>query len=267
MSALGHYLEEEGIASIAIALIRPQAEKTRPPRALWVPFELGRPIGPPSDKAFQKRVILAALDMLVEGGGPVRIKDFPDDDPREASDPAWQAPAYPHPDAPPLAGDGASVAGSLNSLSPASGGGSGWGLGSILAEQVEAELRALAPAYAASCVRHERSTVGLLGLPPAACGEYLAAWLRGERPESPIADMSPALALRFALDDLKAFALEAALSPGTRPSSRQLGDWLWNETALGTAIQALRREFLAGDDERLKQLAFFFVPALRVSPG
>ena len=235
MSALGHYLEEEGIASVAIALIRPQAEKTRPPRALWVPFELGRPIGPPSEKAFQKRVILAALGMLVEGGGPARIKDFPDDDPREAPDPSWRPP-----------------------LQPATEHG---------ADAVEAELRALAPAYAASCTRRERSTVGLSGLPPAACGEYFAAWLRGDRPASPIADMSPALALRFALDDLKAFALEAALSPGTRPSSTQLGDWLWNETALGAAIQALRREFLAGDDERLKQLAFFFVPALRVPPG
>ncbi|HVH82241.1 MAG TPA: selenoprotein B, partial [Stellaceae bacterium] len=60
MSALGHYLEEEGIATVAIALIRPQAENTRPPRALWVPFELGRPIGPPSDPAFQKRVIMTA---------------------------------------------------------------------------------------------------------------------------------------------------------------------------------------------------------------
>ena len=87
MSALGHYLEEAGIASVAIALIRPQAENTRPPRALWVPFELGRPIGPPSDPAFQKRVILAALRMLAASGGPVSLHDFPDDDPREMPDP------------------------------------------------------------------------------------------------------------------------------------------------------------------------------------
>ena len=235
MSALGHYLEEEGIASVAIALIRPQAEKTRPPRALWVPFELGRPIGPPSDPVFQKRVVLAALQMLVEPGGPVRIADFPDDDPREAPDSNWRPPI------PPSGERGAAV--------------------------VEAELRTLARAYAGSCTRRERSTVGLSGLPPAQCGEYFAGWLRGERPESPIADMSPALALRFVIDDLKAFALEAALSPGAKPSSQQLGDWLWDETALGAAIQTLRRDFLAGDDERLKQLAFFFVPSLRVAPS
>jgi hypothetical protein len=40
VSALGHYLEEEGIATVAISLIRPQTENTKPPRALWVPFEL-----------------------------------------------------------------------------------------------------------------------------------------------------------------------------------------------------------------------------------
>jgi hypothetical protein len=241
VSALGHYLEEEGIATVAIALIRPQAEHTRPPRALWVPFELGRPIGPPSDVAFQKRVIMAALGMLAAQRQPSLIVDFPDDDPREAADPGWRPPVSPHPVLPPLAGE-------------------------ALADAVEAELRALAPAYAASCVRRERSTVGLSGLAPAACGEYVAAWLRGERPASPVADMSPALALRFAIDDLKAFALEAAIANGA-PSSRQLGDWLWNDAALGAGLQALRRECLAGDDERLKAVAAFFVPALRVPPG
>jgi hypothetical protein len=239
VSALGHYLEEEGIATVAIALIRPQAENTRPPRALWVPFELGRPIGPPGDGAFQKRVILAALGLLGANRQPSLIVDFPDDDPREATDPDWRPPIAP-------------------TVTPT-------GL-AALAEAVEAELRALAPAYAASCTARERSTVGLSGLAPAACGEYLAAWLRDERPASPVADMSPALALRFVIDDLKAFALEAAITVG-KPSSRQLGDWLWNETALGAGLQVLRRQCLAGDDERLKTVAAFFVPALRVPPG
>ena len=243
MSALGHFLEEEGIATVAIALIRKQAENTRPPRALWVPFELGRPIGPPSDVAFQKQVILAALSLLDARPQASLIVDFPDDDPRETSDPSWRPPVSPHPDPPPLAGEGAALAAAM-----------------------EAELRALAPAYAASCTARERSTVGLSGLAPAACGEYVAAWLRGERPASPVADMSPALALRFAIDDLKAFALEAAIARGA-PSSTQLGDWLWNDTALGAGLQALRRDCLAGDDERLKAVAAFFVPALRVPPG
>jgi hypothetical protein len=242
VSALGHYLEEEGLATVAIALIRPQAEHTRPPRALWVPFELGRPIGPPRDPAFQRRVILAALGLLGAERQASLIVDFPDDDPRETPDPDWRPPID-HPNPPPPIGDGAA-----------------------LAAAVEAELRSLAPAYAASCTRRVRSTVGLSTLPPAECGAYLAAWLRGERPASPVADMSPALALRFVIDDLKAYALEAAIAEGW-PSSKQLGNWLWNQTVLGQALRILRRDCLAGDDERLKAVAAFFVPALRVPSG
>jgi hypothetical protein len=77
---------------VAISLIRPQTENTKPPRALWVPFELGRPFGPPSDAAFQKRVILAALRLLECESGPVIIEDFPEEDPRERPDPAWRPP-------------------------------------------------------------------------------------------------------------------------------------------------------------------------------
>ncbi len=229
MSALGHYLEEEGIASVAIALVRPQAENTRPPRALWVPFELGRPIGPPSDAAFQKRVILAALGLLEANKHASLIVDFPDDDPREAPDAAWRPPAGPAP-----------------------------------AAAFESEMRTLAPLYAQSCTERARSTVGLSGLPPAEFGAYIAAWLRGENPASPIPDMSPLLALRFAIDDLKAYALEAAIAGRTRPSSKQLGDWLWNESAAGAAIRALRERLNAGD-ERQQAVAAFFVPAVRLS--
>ena len=68
----------------------------------------------------------------------------------------------------------------------------------------------------------------------------MAAWLRGETPESPSAEMSAVLTLRFAVDDLKAAYIEVALSSSARPSGNQLGDWLWNDTAAGMAIFALQ---------------------------
>jgi hypothetical protein len=248
VSALGHYIEEEGIATVAIALVRPQAERTRPPRALWVPFELGRPFGPPNDPAFQKRVILAALGLLeAEAGGPVLLADFAEDDPRERPDPGWRPPLdNPHPNPPPPAGEG--IAGRA-----------------ALADALDAEMRALAPAYAQSCTERGRSTVGLSGFAPAAFGEYIASWLRGAWPPSPVPDMSPVLCLRFAVDDLKAYCLEAALAGGGLPSSRQLGDWLWNRTVSGAAIRELRRMLSSDADERAKLIAgMFLVPALRV---
>jgi hypothetical protein len=36
---------------------------------------------------------------------------------------------------------------------------------------------------------------------------------------------------------------------------------------LAAALQVLRQDCLAGDDERLKAVAAFFVPALRVPAG
>ena len=42
-----------------------------PPRALWVPFELGRPIGAPDEPDFQRRVVEAALALFAAPDGPV----------------------------------------------------------------------------------------------------------------------------------------------------------------------------------------------------
>jgi hypothetical protein len=242
VSALGHYLEEEGVPTVAISLIRAQTENTKPPRALWVPFELGRPFGPPSDAAFQKRVILTALRLLERERGPVVIEDFPEDDPRERPDPRWRAP-FAKPD--------------LSDRSATH-------LGAALENEsarVEAEYRRAAE-------ERGRTIVGLSGLSTGEAGRYMAAWLRGETPESPSAEMSAVLTLRFAVDDLKAAYIEVALSSSARPSGNQLGDWLWNDTAAGAAIFALRSMYLTSEDERLKAIAgLFLVPGVRVPPS
>jgi hypothetical protein len=239
VSALGHYLEEEGIATVSISLIRPQTENTRPPRALWVPFELGRPFGPPGDSSFQKRVLVAALRMLERESGPVIIDDFPDDDPRARPDPAWPTPALP-------------VAFAHHS-------------GAALPAALQAEIGLLRQAHEEWIAQFGRTTVGLSGLPMVDCGAYVGAWLRGEAPASPRDGFSAPLMLRFAIDDLKAYGLEAGAAGSAKPSSRQLGDWFWEETATGAAIHALREAGLASDDERVKLIAGnFMVPAARV---
>jgi uncharacterized glyoxalase superfamily protein PhnB len=239
VSALGHYLEEEGIATVAISLIRPQTENTKPPRALWVPFELGRPFGPPSDAAFQRRVVLAALRMLEHGDGPVVIEDFADDDPRAVPDPTWRPPFAP----------AAVAAGPADSL----------------AARLEAEILLLRGAHERWVAQHGRTTVGLSRLSISECARYIADWLRDKAPPSPREGFSAPLMLRFAVDDVKAYWLEAAAAGAAKPSSRQLGDWFWNESAAGVAIRALREVLQASDDDRLKLIvANFMVPAMRV---
>lgn len=239
MSALGHYLEEEGLATVAISLIRPQTERTKPPRALWVPFELGRPFGPPSDADFQRRAILTALRLLERQDGPVLIEDFPDDDPRRNPDSNWQPPPVP------------ALAADLGNAS--------------LASCMEAEMQALHAAHQRWIDQHGRTTVGISELPMVDAAHYVAEWLRGHNPESPRDGFSAPLELRFAIDDLKAFALEAAAAGPAKPSSRQLGDWLWNNTATGAALHAIRAMLLNSEDSRLKLIAEnFIVPGARV---
>ena len=59
------------------ALIRKHAEEIKPPRALAVPFELGRPLGAPNEPEFQRRVLRECLELLNAESGPV-LADFPD---------------------------------------------------------------------------------------------------------------------------------------------------------------------------------------------
>ena len=243
MSALGHYLEEEGIATVAVVLIRPQAENTKPPRALWVPFELGRPFGPPNDPAFQKRVVLAALGMLVEDGGPVRIIDFPDDDPRARAR--------------------SGVAAAFHA-----GGGREWRCRVARIPAGGGNPAARRARIGVGWSNIGRSTVGLSGLAIGDCARYVADWLRGKAPPSPRDGFSAPLILRFAVDDLKAYCLEAAGSGSAKPSSLQLTDWFWNETATGAAIHVLRKVLQAHEDERLRLIVSnFVVPAARVRAG
>ena len=75
---IAYYLESEGIQTAGIALFREIAETMKPPRILWVSFPLGRPLGKPSDAAFQTEVIKQALGLLDAEQGPV-LEDYPID--------------------------------------------------------------------------------------------------------------------------------------------------------------------------------------------
>ena len=57
-------LERRGIATVAIQLLRVVAERVRPPRALFVPFAHGFPLGAADDPPQQHSVIEAALALL-----------------------------------------------------------------------------------------------------------------------------------------------------------------------------------------------------------
>lgn len=68
-------MERRGIATVVVQLLREVAEKVRPPRALFVPFKHGYPLGVPNDAARQTAVVEAALRMLEDDrlSGPALV--------------------------------------------------------------------------------------------------------------------------------------------------------------------------------------------------
>lgn len=233
MSALGLMLEARGVPTVVIGLIRLHMEKVKVPRGLWVPFELGRPLGEPEDAAFQTRVLRAALGLFATARSPSTIVDFAEEAPGRLPLPGWR-PAV--------------------TLAP----------GLALAD----EIRALEAAQAAHAARRRRSTVGLTDLAPADWAGYLTAGLGGALPERSRPGLSPAQLLKFCADDLKAYYSEAAQSDGARPSSRQVDDWFWNETTAGRTLQAIRKAALASDQAGLKAVGGnLIVPGARVVAG
>jgi hypothetical protein len=224
-------IESRGIPAVAIGLVRPHLESTRAPRALFVPFPLGRPLGEPGDAAFQRRVLLHALGLLERRDGPVILDDFPEDAPNSRDLPGWEPP-FAMPDPP----DG------------------NW------EAALRAELAMLQPWWARAQVRFGRTTVGLSGLQPDAWPAIMAAFLRREVP-SPPGDRSPALTLRYVADDLKALLLEAVQADGDPPSNRQLNIWLFNRTVAGRMLVTLQQLAAASEHKGLKTVARFLVPA------
>ena len=179
-------MEDEGLATAAVALLRNQVEDVAPPRALWVPFPLGRPFGASGDAGFQRRVLRAVLALFERPSGPV-LEDFPEDLPPEGdAEEGWVCPVrFPRQAEP--------------------------------RDALQEEIDALAPWYQASLDRLGRTTMGASGLEPAEAARFLAGWLRGEADRANGMDLPDAL--RLASEDLKAYYLEAVTArPGSGAS-------------------------------------------------
>jgi hypothetical protein len=228
-------LEERGLATTVIAAVLPQVEKTRPPRAVFVPFMLGRPLGEPNDPTFQRRVLMQALRLLERTDGPVILEQFPDDNPSWFDRPDWK-PAVDLP-----------MPGTYQNASA-------W------EAAFRAELQSVLPVWERFKSRVGRTTVGLAGQPPEAWAAFATSFLDGALPTVSLHD-TPALALRFLADDLKALYGEAVQADGPPPSARQIDRWFWRQTVAGQLLIALRSMSTESENNALKTVGGrFFVP-------
>lgn len=226
-------LEEQGLSTVLIGLIPQHVARMRPPRALLVPFELGRPFGAPNQPALQSAVLEAALNLLQEALSPpfiarfettLEVRAFEDE---EDHSEGWTCPvSLPAPEQ-----------------------------DRDTTEQLLEEVRLLQPWYERGQRDRGYSTVGASGLDM----QEIVRWLSllagdaGNPGEGTARDNEFALRLKLAVEDLKAFYLEAATAQPGPTSSRAAFDWFWNATLAAGLLHRLR-DALTQDEDPLVRI-------------
>lgn len=227
MGALGHYLEREGIATAQISLIREQTAAIKPPRALWVPFMLGRPFGAPDAPEFQRKVLHALLRLFETRSGPV-LADFPEDAPATATGDAVTAFACPVSFAKDAADD------------------------SDMATALQQEIAQLSPWYDLAKKRRGRSTFGISGLKVEDAAKHAASYLNV--PAAPYAGLTAGVALKRVCDDLKAWYYEAVAAQPGNLQAKDIDHWFWHETTAAKVFLAIQQVCLKSVDKSLQPL-------------
>jgi hypothetical protein len=231
VGGLGHFLEDEGVATVQVSLVREHTETMRPPRALWVPFMLGRPLGVPEDPEFQKRVLRAALALFAAPSGPV-LKDYAEEAPEvSVEDEGWVCPI------------------AFNRKEDAS-----------LGERLRREVQQYRTWYDLHVQKRGRTSVGVSGLDLEILSTFLVNHAEGGSAESPDPEIGAARMLRLAVDDLKTFFFEAAEAQPGAASPNQLNEWFWTSTTAGETIIKLWRQVKDADDRDFKRLSVLVVP-------
>jgi hypothetical protein len=236
------------LATTQISLIRIHTERTQPPRALWVPFELGRPLGVPNDAEFQKRVLRAAFALLEAPTGPVLV-DYPEDVPDSG-----------------LELDADAMIGMVcpidwpvlpDATAPAS----------EMGRALLREMQSLAPWYDLAVRTRGRTTVGPSGLSIEDAAKFVAAFLQDPNVLAPRDDMPKSRVLKLAYEDIKAYYGEAITAQPGNHTSKRVENWLFNETVFGKVLWHLRDLCRASDEEDYQNLGRnSIVPDRQINP-
>jgi hypothetical protein len=245
VGGLAHYLEEKDLPTTSISLIREHTEKIKPPRALWVPFELGRPLGVPGDADFQKNVLKAALNLFTAESGPV-LEDYNVEAPAGITRAdGWACPVNLEVEEEDLS--------EIDSLKAA----------------FKKEMNQMRSWYDMAVEKRGRTTVGTSGVDVDDMADFICTLLDGKIPENPNKEYPLPLTVNLVTDDIKAYYSEALTAqPGQdNISSQQLVEWFYTETAAGKAMYALRKICAESDDKLLSIVSKVLVIPANMAKG
>jgi hypothetical protein len=209
-----------------ISLIREHTEKVKPPRALWVPFPFGLPVGHPENATEQRSVLDAVLALIDEPDVPV-LHDFDGELAPGETGTSIQAAAV---EAAPVELD--------------------------LADEVTTMRR-----YWEQWIdRSGRTAVGVSNVPPVkfrGVVRFLEAFVKGEHRVLPEQGETPLpLFIRYCADDLRVLYLEARLVMRPDESQSDTQRWFWGETTLGSFLRTLRDVMNDSDDDLMRGCAW-----------
>ncbi len=238
---LAHYLERPisaggaGVATVQISLIRPVTEALQPPRALWVPFPFGRPLGAPDRVDIQFDVLRRTLALAHEPIGPVLIDYVEAETATTDTDAAWVSPV------------------TLPRVAPAHE-------SSTLTQQLQDEAQLLRPWFDEGLQTRGRTAVGTSGKGVDSIEEMLGVFAQfAIDGEMTVADgyrhEMPQL-LRYIGDDIRDYYTEAVIAKSDTvfPTPTDLLEWFYLETLAGEVFYRVRERLLAADIMVLKEM-------------
>ena len=224
---LARCFEEAGISTTGVVFVKEHAERTKPPRMLWVPYAFGNALGRAGDPLVQHQVMKAAFDLLDAEKGPV-LEEFEDDTvPTDL-----------------LQASGAQRSGAAKGLNPAD------------------ELTALRPYYERWVEKNGgRTAVGVSGVPQRrfrGIVRFLEGYTAGEdtdydgRPDG----VGVPQFIRYCVDDLKAFYYEARMEQRPGAEDSEIHEWYWGETAMSALIVRLTETMNQSEDPAVKAIPY-----------
>ncbi len=221
MGTIAHTLEQGGLSTVSIALIRDHVERLQPPRALYCEFPLGRPLGKPDDAVFQRSVIESAFALLEATSGPV-LEDYPESV-ADAADEPLSCPL-------PAADD--------TSTHPA-----------------VSESRGLRNAYNRHIAAGGRTLVGR-AVGPDQIPDAIAAFVAVAEGSSWKAADLPGHPLQWSRDITSYYEEAAAVLVDHVPAARAAESWLYQKTETGKVLKAARKALKEADES----FWFYLIP-------
>lgn len=210
---------------------------------MWVPFELGRPLGTPNHAAFQKSVLMSLLSLLERSDGPSILEDFPEDAPEADKDvEVLSCPVrFDVQDA------------DVFDSEP-------------LRANLIREIQAMRLWYDMALKKRGRTTLGGSGIDLDSLGDFIYSFIKGEEPDNLRKDIDPSVTLKLAAEDLKGYYIEAVTAqPGQQGlSSKALKDWFWNKTTAGDVLLELVKTCSQSENEGLKMMGTHFIAPMDV---